>query len=211
MAIILINPNKPLIPVKYYVKSLTAYIPSTIIGDRKMEIEKLAPWYEKINGEFSLNSKSYSYNDKKKIFSTLSQMGYYDEEKNISLFNAFPYELYFAPLFADGCKFEPMFHSTLNDVKNVGVVFTNGEEFYRYWAYYNMIHHKKVNMYYISYSKDFKNIQNEKNETTYNYILTDNLDYLIHLIGRNNITKITSSGELSMVKLQNEQTVKYCY
>jgi hypothetical protein len=212
LLVITTNPNKPLINLKYQIKKFQSYIPAELSLDRtkaaQFDSTEITGWYYKTDEVYFLKPDEVN---KKAIFNALEKSHYYDVEKDFNILNKSRSELYFAPNYYEFTDVENLFKEDLNEINNIGILFYEGQGYYRYWAYLNYEKGVKAQMQSILFSKELLDLPNSNNSYEYDYVLTDHLEYLKNFIPDAGIEREIKSGKFYLVKLKKPQTDHYSY
>ncbi len=213
--LILTNPNKPVLNLKYDLKRYLSFVPTELIPDRtetnKFEPGLITNWYEKKEGIYHIKKTVTNSDSKNKIFRALEQSHYYDVERDNTIFNKTRNQLYFAPNYYEYYEIKSLFRNQLNEIKNIGVIYYSGQGFYKYWAYLNYGKNKSIKMQHILFPQELNNLQNTRKHFEYNYVFTDHLGLAKSKIPENSIEKILHSGKFYLIKLKKSQSDQYNY
>ncbi|WP_234735359.1 glycosyltransferase family 39 protein [Tellurirhabdus bombi] len=210
------NPSKALFPTRYYFKKVSAHIPKSICSEDNKQLDVynlvLNKYYLPLDKSDCYQiKKSFSYQERSTIFNQLSELGYYDVEKNDNIFSIDRKKAYFANHLQDYNDFAALLPYVKADVHNVGILFKKEVGFYHYWAALNDHVDKPVMMAYIRYKKEFILLPNAKKAFPYNYVLTDNEELLKSTIPNSLIENIHRSDNLFLVKLNPIATQMYLF
>jgi hypothetical protein len=212
------NPSKPLINIKYFVKSKLAYVPKNLIPGRlgnKNIPASLASFYQ-TNSTENISLKQGIKQDlesRRIIFKKLDQAGYYNEEK-YNLIEGMPLDKIYFTVYKP--EERPIIKNLLADIQNsehIGLAFVRQEGFYFYWAYLNMIRGINCEMRYIGFlNPKFQDISRKQGLFTCKYILTDDITYFLKVFkNKQNIHSVTIDKHFALVRLNKHEINPYLF
>lgn len=219
LAIVLGNPNKMVIPVRYLAKRVLAHVPRYIGAKSAQERQQLyravGTYYKPgptPDCPFCLSLRqSYAYADRSAIFHKLDSMGRFRHDKEESILFETRTQAYFASHPSDYDVYAPLLTRIGPDVQNVGFLSSTNLGFYHYWSALNQQTDHPVKMAYIRYPHEYVKMPNARRPFCYNYILSDKADLVRQLIRPGDINQMHTVGELTLVHLKRPSCQTYLF
>lgn len=210
------NPNKPLFPVRYFSKYLLGYAPSFLCVSNPENVQKTQPQLTKFY-DFGKpmpcfpSKKNLSYLERVQVVSALDELGYYEIDKT-SVFQKSRSRQYFTRNLGGKQNYEDFMEIIKYIAPNTkGIAFKSPLGFYDYWAVARRELGVTIPFQYIGCHKEFEILQNEKRPFEYNYILTDDPNWLKNTIPTADIKQIINRPTITLVVLKNSSKNKYSF
>jgi hypothetical protein len=206
------NPNKALVPISLVTRKALAHIPVAICESDSAQGQKFRKYLSKyytFPGENGCHTliKWPDYSERKKLFSILEDIGYYDDDRSSTVLAMSREKAYFLSHTDNYLNFKPLL-GHIEENKNVGLFFVHEWGFYHYWAAMDMQMEHPGKMEYIRYKKEFMVLKNAQKDFCYDYILADDLDLARKTIPKEDIDKIYRTRIFTLIKLKNQRCTK---
>jgi hypothetical protein len=216
LTVVLGNPGKMVVPIRYLGKRLAAYIPSSICSEspkqRQLFQQVLGPYYVHTSTSYAqcfAVRQAYTYNDRRTIFHKLDSIGYYKHDKEESILFESRAQAYFANHTNEYDDYAPLLPYVGPDVQNIAMMFNNDSGFYHYWSALSQQVDHPIRMAYNRYFNEYTNLPNAKRPFCYNYILTNDVALVHELIKPDDIADMHSSGKLILIHLKQPSCQTY--
>lgn len=202
------NPNKPLIPLGYFIKKAIGHVPVAICAaDTLQELS----YQKELGGYYVFPGKDHchpikawpGYPERNVIFQKLDRLGYYDDDKFSTVFLTNREKMYFLSHLDNYYSIKPLLDQVEGEDKNIGVLFRKELGFYHYWSALATRKSNPGKMEYIYYKKEFMVLKNAQRAFCYDYILGDDPDLLKGFVPKENIASIYKSNLFYLVKLKH--------
>ncbi|TLV00290.1 glycosyltransferase family 39 protein [Dyadobacter luticola] len=209
------NPNKEIVSINFFTRKMLGHIPVAICetGGAQQELyEKTLGAYYVFPGENHCHPLRDwpGYAERRKVFSLLEKVGYYDEDKASNIFRIDRAHAYFLSHPDNFANFKPILDQVDWEHKNVGILFRqNG--YYDYWAAISTKTAHPGKMQYIRYKKEFMTLPNAQKEFCYDYILSDLPAELAAFVPAANIDTIYTTRLFQLVKLKKPSCERNLY
>ena len=219
MAVVLGNPAKMVVPLRYVAKRVLAHIPRHLGVDTPTQqqrfLQAVGTYYEPVPSPIcplclSLR-QSYSYSERAEIFRKLDSMNYFRHDKEESILFESRTQAYFASHTADYDAYAPLLTHIGSDVQNVGFMPTNNTGFYHFWSALNQQTKHLIRMAYVRYPREYVNLPNARQPFCYNYILSDDKELIGRLLKTADIADLYTSGKLTLVRLKRSTCQTYLF
>lgn len=210
LAFVLANPSKPLLPLRYYSKKLLNYTPVAVCpqnNEQERVVKKmLANFYFTTPNESNcfMLKQNLESKDQAKIFETLDAAGYFNEEKYESVFALNKSQLYFLNHPGNYEKFKDLIVRMKSVNENIGILFSEGNGYYHYWAAIQGTTYRFGQMKYIGYRPRYAQLENAKNKFEYRYIFGDAPKLLAPYYKKDLVDKVYYSKGFYLAKLKNK-------
>jgi hypothetical protein len=210
------NPGKMLVPVRYVAKRLTAHIPRDICPANPTQDSlfraAMSADYAIVSGQSCyLLRGTPNYGQRRAIFNRLDSIGYYDREKQSSVWSMTRTDAYFTHHQADHAAYAPLLPHLVQANGPVGVLFKQKVGYYHFWSALAVELGHSVPMQYVSYPREYEVLPNAHRSFDYQIILADDLSLVKRLIPAQAIDRIYTSKNLIFVKLKARTRRVYLY
>ena len=217
MAIVLGNPNKMVIPVRYVAKRALAHVPRHLGA---LSAEQQQRYFQAVGTYYAPDStdtcpycltlrQSYNYGDRSLIFQKLDSIHFFRHDKEESILFESRTKAYFASHTDDYKAYSQLLTRIGTDVQNVGFLSSTNLGFYHFWSALNQQTSRPVNMAYIRYPHEYAHLPNARRTFSYNYILSDKADLVRQLIKPSEIAQMYTFDALTLVRLKRPSRQTY--
>ncbi|GAB4016065.1 hypothetical protein [Spirosoma koreense] len=216
LLVVLGNPSKMIIPIRYLAQRVLAHVPRYICSSSESQRQRfygvLQPYYESIETPYCLSLRqSYGYSDRSAVFDKLDSMDYFRHDKEESILFESRTQAYFANHQSNYDAFAPLLAHIGPDAQNIGFFPVGDSGFYHYWSALNQHREHPVGMAYIRYAREYAKLPNAQRPFCYNYILSDDAGFVRLHIPADAIAETHTSGRLTLFRLKHSSCQTYQY
>ncbi|UFH52029.1 glycosyltransferase family 39 protein [Spirosoma sp. KNUC1025] len=214
--VVLGNPSKMVVPIRYVAQRALAHVPrylcfSTADEQRKF-YQAVGHYYEYVPTPYCLSLRqSYGYSDRAAIFHKLDSIDYFRHDKEESVLFESRTQAYFANHPYHYADYAPLLTHVGPDVQNIAYMPISDSGFYHFWSALNQQTDHPVKMGYIRYFREYATMPNAQRPFCYNYILSDDLSLVRLIINDKDIADIHTSGKLTLVHLKQSSCQTYLF
>lgn len=205
------NPQKPLLPLAYFLKKMTNHVPADVCcwHNQAAYAGRLGAYYD-FQQPGSCHRALYAFTARQKaqVFSLLDELGYYDDRKR-TIFDQDEAEMYFnghrfafRPVYALSQHVKP-------PVTGVGVLFKAPVGFYHTWRLFCLASKATVPMGYVHYPKPYEALQYPA--FRYDYLLCDDARLLQQYVPPEAIAARYQCNSLYLIRLRKPQQEVFLY
>ena len=215
LPIVLGNPAKMVVPVRYLSKRLLAHVPRDICP--------VDAWQQQLYGQLLVRyyrteaptacypiRQTYGLADRRLIFGKLDSIGYFRADKSQSVLAQSRTQTSFTNHPEHYADYAPLLAHVGPDVQNVGVLFSNDWGIYHFWRALVQAKHRPVEMRYIQYYREYERLPNAHQPFRYNYVLANHPDP-VKQIDPKTIAAVYTSGQLTLIRLNRPVSTTYPY
>ena len=215
-AVVLGNPSKMVVPIRYLAQRTLAHLPRYLClptADQQRKFyQVLETYYEYVDTPFCLSLRqSYNYSDRSTIFHKLDSINYFRHDKEESILFKSRTQAYFANHPYHYEDYAPLLTHIGPDVQNVAYLPISDSGFYHFWSALNEQTDHPVGMAYVHYFREYVNLPNTHLPFCYNYILSDDASLLRLLINANDVAESHTSGKLTLLRLKRPSCKTYLF
>lgn len=209
------NPNKMLIPFRYYFKLATGHLPRDVcpsLAEKLIYEKRLSSYYD-----FSIKGDCFpikiwpSYTERLETVNRLDELDYFKKDKDFQLFSMSRSKAYYMSHVQDYDNIMRLIPFMPREGGNIGVLYAGETGYYHHLQVMESEIGKPFHLQYIHYKKEYEVLDNAHHEFRYQYILSDSEDLVRREIEPALIDKTYNSNGLLLVRLKQPSQNLYVY